>query len=137
MAKPRSQTLIAVRDVLKSSKRYAKLLSLEMLSRTKAETHGNTYNRLLDEGEVVLQFHSWDDEEHPNMMDRSKCPVGHGLIIWFEVDDFDDAVSRARELKASFVLEPHVNPGSRHREVWLKDPDGYHVVLSSPDGDMG
>ena len=48
---------------------------------------------------------------------------------------------RAAELDAEIVLAPHRNPpagqpgGPAHREVWLRDLDGYLVVLASPDGE--
>ena len=29
----------------------------------------------------------------------------------------------------------HVNPAPGRREVWLQDPDGYVVVIASPDGE--
>jgi hypothetical protein len=38
-------------------------------------------------------------------------------------------------LKAEVLEEPHVNPAPRHRELWLRDPDGYVVVIASPDGE--
>lgn len=53
---PKAQTLLAVRDVLHSSKWYAELLDLQLLSNSKKDTHNNTYNRLLRNGEVVLQL---------------------------------------------------------------------------------
>jgi hypothetical protein len=28
-----------------------------------------------------------------------------------------------------------VNPAPQHREMWLRDPDGFVVVVSSPDGE--
>jgi len=31
----------------------------------------------------------------------------------------------------------HVNPNAKHRELWVKDPDGYTVVVAEPDGDHG
>jgi len=31
----------------------------------------------------------------------------------------------------------HVNPLAHHRELWLRDPEGYVVVVSSPYGDLG
>jgi hypothetical protein len=30
-----------------------------------------------------------------------------------------------------------VNPAPQHRELWLRDPDGFVVVLASPDGEAG
>jgi hypothetical protein len=56
------------------------------------------------------------------------------VLLWFEVDDFDAAVARAGVLGAEVLLEPHVNPAAAHREIWLRDPDGYVAVLASPDG---
>jgi hypothetical protein len=29
-----------------------------------------------------------------------------------------------------------VNPNANHREIWLRDPDGYVVVLASAYGDV-
>ena len=50
-----------------------------------------------------------------------------------------EAVARAAELRAEIVLPRHRNPpdsdsGPNHWEIWLRDPDGYTVVLASPDG---
>lgn len=97
--------------------------------------HDDLYDRLLVGGALVLQLHAWDEEDHPNLIDADAAPVGHGVLVWFEVDDFDAAVRRARALKAKVVRKPHVNPAPAHREIWLRDPDGYVVVLASPDGE--
>ena len=72
--------------------------------------------------------------------DASSRPNGNGLALWFEIEDFDAAVRRADALGAEVVLPPHRNPpdgpgGPAHRELWLRDPDGYLVVLASPDGE--
>ena len=56
-------------------------------------------------------------------------------MLWFEIDDFDAAAARACELGARVVLDVHRNPNAEHRELWIADPDGYTVVLASPDGD--
>jgi hypothetical protein len=64
------------------------------------------------------------------------------VLLWFETDEFDAAVARAHALGAEVVMAPHRNPpsgsgGPNHREVWLRDLDGYVVVLASPDGEAG
>jgi catechol 2,3-dioxygenase-like lactoylglutathione lyase family enzyme len=130
----RAQPLIAVRDVRASSRWYQELLGIQNLGE---HEHRDFYDRLLSDGELVLQLHAWDDEDHPNLTGADAGPHGHGVVLWFEVDDFDAAVERARALRAELVLEPHVNPAPRHREMWLRDPDGYFVVLASPDGEAG
>ena len=45
--------------------------------------------------------------------------------------------ARARELKAEILEEPHINPKGQHRECWIRDPDGYIVVLAGSYGDVG
>jgi catechol 2,3-dioxygenase-like lactoylglutathione lyase family enzyme len=133
----RPQPLIAVRDVRKSSRWYAKLLAAERSSEQWQSDHDHLYDRLLVGPALVLQLHAWDEEDHPNLVNADLAPPGHGTLLWFEVDDFDAAVARARKLRAKIVRKPHVNPAPAHREIWLKDPDGYVVVLASPDGEAG
>jgi catechol 2,3-dioxygenase-like lactoylglutathione lyase family enzyme len=128
----RAQPLIAVRDVRASRRWYERLLGVEGLGE---HEHRDVYDRLLSGGQMVLQLHRWDDEDHANLVGADAAPHGHGVLLWFETDDFDGAVARARELCAEVVEEPHVNPAPRHREIWLRDPDGYVVVVASPDGE--
>ena len=128
----RSQPLIAVRDVRASSRWYRQLLGLESLPE---HPHRDVYERMFSAGALVLQLHAWDDEDHPNLVDADAAPPGHGVLLWFEVDDFDEVVKQARALGAQIIQEPHVNPRPAHREVWLRNPDGYVVVVAGPDGE--
>jgi len=128
----RSQPLIAVRDVRASSRWYQQLLGFDALP---DHPHRDTYDRMLSSGRLVLQLHAWDEEDHPNLVNADAAPPGHGVVLWFEVDDFDEVVKQARGLGAQVLLEPHVNPRPAHREMWLRDPDGYVVVVASPDGE--
>jgi catechol 2,3-dioxygenase-like lactoylglutathione lyase family enzyme len=132
----RPQPLICVADVQASSRWYQRLLNL-------ASGHGGpNYERLNRPatGELVMQLHRWDEDHHHGPIGDEKDPSrGNGVLLWFEVDDFDDAVSRASALAAQVVMPRHRNPpesggGPNHWEIWLRDPDGYTVVLSSPDG---
>jgi len=127
-----AQPLIAVRDVRASSRWYAELLGADALPE---HNHRDLYDRISVAGQLVLQLHAWDEEQHPNLVNREAARAGHGVLLWFEVNDFDAAVERARWLKAEIVVEPHVNPAPNHREIWLRDADGYVVVIASPDGD--
>jgi catechol 2,3-dioxygenase-like lactoylglutathione lyase family enzyme len=129
-----AQPLIAVRDVRASSRWYAELLGADALPEHK---HRNLYDRITVTGRLVLQLHAWDDEQHPNLVNRDAAPAGHGVLLCFEVNDFDAAVERVRRLEAEIILEPHVNPAPNHREIWLRDQDGYVVVIASPDGEAG
>lgn len=126
------QTLIAVRDVRASSRWYATLLGADALP---DHPHRDVYDRIFVSGRMVLQLHAWDEEDHPNLTNREAAPVAHGVVLWFQVDDFDAAVARSRALKAEVVEGPYVNPAPQHRELWLRDPNGFVVVVCSPDGE--
>jgi catechol 2,3-dioxygenase-like lactoylglutathione lyase family enzyme len=133
----RPQPLIAVHDVEASSRWYQRLLGCD-------SAHGGAeYERLVFRGELVLQLHSWDVEhQHPRIGDPEDRPYGNGVLLWFELDDIEPALARAAEMQARIVMPRHRNPpdgagGPNHWECWLRDPDGYTVVLASPDGSAG
>jgi catechol 2,3-dioxygenase-like lactoylglutathione lyase family enzyme len=126
------QPLIAVRDVRASSRWYAELLGAETLPE---HSHRDTYDRVHSCGHLILQLHAWDEEDHPNLVKADAAPVGHGVVLWFEVGDFDAAIARARQLRAEIIEEPFINPAPQHREMWLRDPDGYVVAIASTDGE--
>ena len=76
-----------------------------------ASVHGgNEYEQLVDpSGTLILQLHAWDAHDHPHLGHPDLRPILEG---------------------------PKVNPAARHREIWLRDPDGYVVVLASAHGDL-
>jgi hypothetical protein len=115
-----------------SSRWYAELLGADSLPE---HPHRDLYERISSSGRLILQLHAWDEENHPNLVNANAAPAGHGVLLWFQVDDFDEVVKRARLLAAEIIEEPHVNPRPQHREMWLRDPDGYVVVIASPDGE--
>jgi len=133
MARP--QPLIAVTDVPRSSRFYQELLGC------RSDHGGDEYERLTKAGTLVLQLHAFEIAHHHGAIgDSSLQPYGNGVALWFEIDDFDAATARVDSLRAEVVLPPHRNPpdgpgGPDHREIWLRDPDGYLVVLASPDGE--
>ena len=127
-----AQPLIAVRDVRASSRWYTELLGADSLPE---HEHRDTYDRIACAGRSLLQLHAWDEEDHPNLVNAEAAPAGHGVLLWFQVGDFDSVVERARGLGAEIILEPHINPAPGHREMWLRDADGYVVVVSGPDGE--
>jgi len=125
------QPLIAVADVEASSRWYQRLLGC------RSGHGGREYEQLVDPGgKMILQLHAWDAHEHPHLGDPAARPLGNGVLLWFQVDDFDAAVERVRESKIEVLEGPRVNPNARHREVWLRDPDRYVVVLASAWGDL-
>jgi predicted enzyme related to lactoylglutathione lyase len=131
-----SQTMIAVRDVAASSSWYQQLLDL------RSDHGGSHYERLLSGGTLVLQLHHREVAHHHGLFVNPDVQVGNGVLLWFgEVADFDEVVARAARLDAPVVRAPHRNPpdgegnGPGHREIWIKDPDGYTVVVASSDGE--
>lgn len=125
------QPLIAVRNVEAGSRWYQAVLGF-------TSAHGGPeYERLHADGKLVLQLHHWDAHEHPFLGDPAAEPYGNGVLLWFQTDDIDTAYQRAQTEQAE-VLEPlHVNPNAQHREFWLRDPDGYVVVVAGRQGDLG
>ncbi len=126
----RPQPLIAVRDIEASSRFYQCLLECE------SGHGGREYERLVSDGELVLQLHDASTAHHHGTIGDPALPYGNGVLLWFALEAFDAAVARVRELRAEIVHDPHVNPNARQRECWLRDPDGYTVVLAGPPGDL-
>lgn len=131
----RPHPLLACTDVEASSRFYQTLLGAQ------SQHGGDEYERLADrDGRLILQLHAFSvDHDHGNMGDPNHRPYGNGVLVWFEIDDFDAALTRIAALAPTIVMAAHKNPpgdgGPNHREIWLKDPDGYTVVLASPDGE--
>ena len=96
---------------------------------------GDEYEMLTHDDMVVLQLHETDAHEHPYLV-RLDEPFGNGVAVWFESAAYAEAVERARASGAEVLEDDHVNPLAHHREIWLRDPDGYVVVISSPFGKM-
>jgi extradiol dioxygenase family protein len=125
------QPLIAVHDVQVSSRWYQAVLGCE-------SGHGGAkYEQITYKGEMILQLHQWDAHEHPHIGNPKSKPYGNGVLLWFQTDDFDATLKRAKALKAEFLEEPKVNSNANHREFWLRDLDGYVVVIAGAYGDLG
>ena len=129
----RPQPILAARDVIASARWYAHILGSMEPTGSPPSDHDHLYRRIYVGDELVLQIHAWDAEDHPNLVDADRAPVGHGVLVWFELDDYAAAAARARAIGAR-VIEETINPRPKHHELWLRDPDGYVVVIVSPDG---
>lgn len=125
-----AQPLIAVSDVEASSRWYQTVLGC------KSGHGGPDYEQLMFEGHMILQLHRWDAHHHAHL-GKPDIAIGNGALLWFWTDDFDDAVDRAASIGATMLEEPHENRNAQHREIWLRDPEGYVVVIAGPYGDVG
>jgi catechol 2,3-dioxygenase-like lactoylglutathione lyase family enzyme len=127
--------LIVCSSVSNSSEWYQRVLGL-------TSAHGgDEYEMLLDgeHGPMVLQLHEFDAHEHPHLLREGEPLGGNGVALWFETTEFATAAERvhATGIETEVVLDVHVNPAAQHLEIWLRDPDGYLVVVSSTFGDVG
>lgn len=118
-------TIIAVADVARSFAWYQSLLGLP----PSAPAHDH-FGQLLDaDGTVLLCLHQWQAHDHPTLASPAQAEPGNGLLLFFRVDDFDQALQRARQQLPA--LTPSLNPSTGTREFALRDPDGYYVMLSA------
>jgi catechol 2,3-dioxygenase-like lactoylglutathione lyase family enzyme len=124
MARSSPQPLLCVRDVPRASAWYQRVLD------ARSGHGGDEYERIEQEGTLLLQLHLLEEAHHHGALADPGLPLGNGVAVWFEVDDLDAARERVRALGARVVTDLHVNPNAGHRELWLRDPDGYLVVLA-------
>jgi hypothetical protein len=123
----RTWTIIGVGDVHGSFKWYQSLLGLP----ESAPAH-NYFGQILDlDGTVLLCIHKWGAHEHPSLRSPDHSQPGNGLLLFFRVDDFDLALTRARALVARLEEEPLRNPNTGTLEFSLRDLDGYYVTISA------
>lgn len=123
----RTWTIIGVSDVAASFKWYQSLLGLPAT----APAH-DYFGQILDtDGTVLLCLHAWGAHEHPTLASPDAATPGNGLLLFFRVDDFAEALPRARALVPALEEEPGVNPNTGTEEFALRDPDGYYVMVSA------
>ncbi len=120
------QPLIAVTDVEKSSRWYQEILGA-------TSGHGGpSYEQLLVDGRMVLQLHRLEEPHHHGTIGDPALPIGNGVALWFESTDFDETVRRVHALTPVIESDVATNPNAGHREIWLRDPDTYLVVIAEP-----
>jgi catechol 2,3-dioxygenase-like lactoylglutathione lyase family enzyme len=118
--------MILLADVEAGSRWFVDVMGL-------ASGHGGTeYEMLLDGDQLVAQLHQWEADEHPHLGDPGEPSRGNGILLWFATDDFDAAMARVTAHGAEVVDGPLVNPNAKQREVWLRGPEGYLVVIAGP-----
>lgn len=119
--------LICVHDVPASSRWYQRLLGCH------SGHGGDEYERLnAPDGRLLLQLHRWDvDHDHGPLGDPGLRPYGNGVLLWFELPEFDATAVRAAATGID-VVRPRRWSENGNEELWLRDPDGYTVVLTSP-----
>ena len=123
----RTWTIIGVADVARSFKWYQSLFGQQ--ESTPAHDY---FGQICDsDGTVLLCLHQWGTHGHPPLTSPDHAEPGNGLLLFFRVDDFDEALARAHALVERLDEEPHLNPSTGTREFALRDPDGYYVMISA------
>ena len=123
----RTWTIIGVADVLRSFRWYQSLFGQPLT----APAH-DFFGQLVDtDGTVLLCLHRWGSHDHPTLDSPELAQPGNGLLLFFRVDDFAEALKRARTLVTALELEAQLNPSTGTREFALRDPDGYYVMVSA------
>lgn len=125
------QPLIAVPNVEDASLWYQRTLGL-------LSGHGGPeYEQLMFNGQMVLQLHKWDAHEHPNIGNPKIKPYGNGVVLWFLCADAEHAFGLAESTGAEILESLRINQNANHLEFWLRDPNGYVVVVAGPHGKLG
>ena len=123
----RTWTVIGVKNVASSFRWYQSLFGLP-----ETQPGHDYWGQILDsDGTVLVCLHQWGAHDHPSLASPDTATPGNGLLLFFRVDDFDAALTRARALVTEFEEEPHMNPSTETLEFSLRDPDGYYVTISS------
>ena len=123
----RTWTIIGVSNVARSLHWYQSLFG----QRETIPAHDYFAQVLDDDGTVLLCLHEWGSHEHPTLSSPDQALPGNGLLLFFRVDNFDEALPRARSLVGALEQESQVNPATGTREFALRDPDGYYVMVSA------
>lgn len=125
----RMWTIVAVADVARSYGWYRSLLGTQQNDPAPAHDY---FGQIVDaDGTVLLCLHKWGAHDHPTLFSAQRAEPGNGLLLFIRVDDFDDVLSRARQMGARMESEPEKNPATGTREFALRDPDGYYVMISA------
>jgi hypothetical protein len=126
-----SQPLICVADVQKTSAWFQRTLGL-------ASAHGGPeYEQLVSNGQLVLQLHHWDAHEHPHLGNSDIKPYGNGVALWFMSEHVEQDYERAVQSGAEVLEAIAINPLANHLEFWLREPNGYVVVVAGSYGQLG
>ena len=125
------QPLICVANVQQASAWFQRTLGL-------VSAHGGPeYEQLVSNGQLVLQLHDWDAHEHHHLGSPDSKPYGNGVALWFMSEQVEQDYERAMQSGAEVLEAIAINQLANHLEFWLREPNGYVVVVAGPYGQLG
>jgi hypothetical protein len=123
----RTWTILGVADVRRSFSWYQSLFG-----QTPTAPAHDYFGQIVDaDGTVLLCLHQWGAHDHPSLESPDRAAPGNGLLLFFRVDGYQQALESARSLVHRLEEEPHLNPNTKTMEFSLRDPDGYYVTISA------
>ena len=120
--------MLVVRDVPASSRWYSELLGAT------SGHGGDEFEMIMSGHQLLLALHHTDLGEHPGLAAPTEGHAGTGVLLYFSVDDVDEAFERATVMGADVLDEPHMNPKAGALEFSVRDPDGYALTISKRSG---
>ena len=116
---------LPVSDLERSRRFYREVLGLSETERPAAFDFPGAWFSVGAAGQLHLM------QREGGTLRNGKPVDSRDVHFTIRVDDFDEALPRARALVTAFAEEPHVNPSTGTKEFALRDPDGYYVMISA------
>jgi len=114
--------MLFVDDVEATSRWFLSLLGL------KSAHGGREYEMLMDDaGQLALQLHRADAEEHGGDRLPAGSARGAGVLLYFKVPDVRAVHAKARAMKATVEGDPAFIKLAGHTEFVVRTPDGYAI----------
>ena len=110
---------------------------MHLLGAKQTHSGGTVFDQIVDsDGTVLLCLHHWGpsgaggNHNWSTLLNPSGPSDRNGLLLWFVVDDFEQAWERAKGLGAAIEERPHSDNGTGKPTFVVQDPDGYHVAIN-------
>ena len=105
--------ILLVSNMEKSVKFYRDTLGLPI--KTKSNDWAEFFNN-----DTVLALHP--------AKKKNKIKTGSGMLVGFEVGDFDSTIKKLKEKRIRFFKKPKEEPFGRH--AIIQDPDGHLISIA-------
>ena len=126
--RPGAVGIIAVRDVIKTSKLLTKLFSW------KSVHGGAAFDILMTENNVpTLMLHDFDADEHPRFKGVNRKSLGVGQSLYVFVDGVKSCHQKVKRRKLPIVEPLFENPNSGAWEFTFQIDDGHQFSVCETD----